>query len=306
MKISQKNFLATCFSIVVLALGSSPAYSQVSLSIAIAPPPLQVYAQPACPDDGYIWTPGYWAYGDNGYYWVPGAWVQPPEVGVFWTPPYWGWNGNSYAFYSGYWGPNVGYYGGINYGYGYSGRGYGGGRWQGNHFYYNTAVNNVGSAHVHYSYADRSAVNNNASRVSFNGGRGGVQAKPTAAQQRQVASAQHANPAAVHSSAFKTQQVASVKSSTASSPKPPVTAVKHASLASQNTHPAVTHVTAAVKPQPHTVAFAKPQSQPAVHAQPQFHPAVHAQPQTHAAAPAQTQSHPASHAQPQTQAPAKP
>ena len=156
------NFLTKYFIIAALALGSSPAFSQVSVSIDIAPPPLEVYDQPACPDDGYIWTPGYWAYGDSGYYWVPGAWVQPPETGMLWTPPYWGWDGSAYAFYPGYWGPTVGYYGGINYGYGYGGHGYRGGRWQGGHFSYNTAVNNVSSTHVHSTYADKTAINNKA------------------------------------------------------------------------------------------------------------------------------------------------
>src|SRR5476651_1961443 len=180
MKICQKDFLAKYFIFAVLALGSTPLFSQVSISINIAPPPLQVYEQPPCPEDGYVWTPGYWAYGDNAYYWVPGAWVQPPEVEVYWTPPYWGWENNGYVFYSGYWGPDVGYYGGINYGYGYGGNGYGGGRWQGGHFSYNTAVNNVSSTRVHYTYADRTAVNSKTSKVSYNGGKGGVQAQPTA------------------------------------------------------------------------------------------------------------------------------
>src|ERR1039458_9339677 len=103
MKAIQRNFLATYFIIAVLALGSTTAFAQVSLSIDIAPPPLLVYEQPACPDDGYLWVPGYWAYGDYGYYWVPGTWVQPPQIGLFWTPPYWGWGGNAYAFHSGYW-----------------------------------------------------------------------------------------------------------------------------------------------------------------------------------------------------------
>src|SRR5476649_2033783 len=137
MKIVPNNFLTKYCIIAVLALGATPVFSQVSISIDIAPPPLQVYDQPACPDDGYIWTPGYWAYGDNAYYWVPGAWVQPPDIGDLWTPPYWGWDGGAYVFYPGYWGQTVGYYGGINYGYGYGGRGYGGGRWHGGHFSYN-------------------------------------------------------------------------------------------------------------------------------------------------------------------------
>ena len=42
------------------------------------PPPLPDYEQPPPPADGYIWTPGYWAWSPTGYYWVPGAWVEPP------------------------------------------------------------------------------------------------------------------------------------------------------------------------------------------------------------------------------------
>jgi hypothetical protein len=190
------NFLTKYFIIAALALGSTSAFSQVSISIDIAPPPLQVYDQPACPDDGYIWTPGYWAYGDNAYFWVPGGWVQPPQIGYLWTPPYWGWDGNAFVFNAGYWGPTVGYYGGINYGYGYGGHGYGGGRWHGGHFSYNTAVNNVSSINTQNTYVDRTAVNNNTSKVSYNGGKGGVQAKPTA-QERQGSNERHTQPASV-------------------------------------------------------------------------------------------------------------
>ena len=128
------------------------SFAQVSVAITIAPPELPVYAQPICPGDGYIWTPGYWAYGPDGYYWVPGTWVEPPQVGFLWTPGYWGWGGAAFIFHEGYWGPHVGFYGGINYGYGYVGRGYEGGRWDGGHFYYNRAVNNVNVTVVHNVY----------------------------------------------------------------------------------------------------------------------------------------------------------
>jgi WXXGXW repeat (2 copies) len=59
--------------------------------VGFAPPPLPVYEQPICPGEGYIWTPGYWAYTeDAGYYWVPGTWVLAPRIGYIWTPGYWG------------------------------------------------------------------------------------------------------------------------------------------------------------------------------------------------------------------------
>jgi hypothetical protein len=122
---------------------STSAQVSIGISVGFAPPELPVYAQPICPGEGYIWTPGYWAWDpeDEDYYWVPGTWVLAPEVGFLWTPGYWGWGGSAFEFYEGYWGPRIGFYGGINYGYGYFGRGYEGGRWDGGHFYYNRTVN---------------------------------------------------------------------------------------------------------------------------------------------------------------------
>src|ERR1700726_4988759 len=97
------------------------SHAQIAVSITVAPPALPVYVQPICPADGYIWTPGYWSWSDDDgdYYWVPGTWVLAPEVGYLWTPPYWAWNDSAFVFYDGFWGPHVGFYGGINYGFGY-------------------------------------------------------------------------------------------------------------------------------------------------------------------------------------------
>ena len=108
------------------------------------PPPLPQYDQPPAPEDNYIWTPGYWAWGPGGYYWVPGAWCPPPYYGALWTPPYWGYYGGRYGFHHGYWGAHIGYYGGVDYGFGYIGIGYFGGYWNHNNFYYNRSVTNVG------------------------------------------------------------------------------------------------------------------------------------------------------------------
>ena len=154
------------------------ASAQVAISVGIAPPELPVYEQPVCPGDGYIWTPGYWAWDGDDYYWVPGTWVLAPQVGYFWTPPYWGWGGSAFIFHAGYWGPVVGFYGGINYGFGYFGHGFSGGRWDGGHFFYNTAVWHVNRTEVHNVYEERVNVRENV-RVSYNGGRGGIEARPT-------------------------------------------------------------------------------------------------------------------------------
>jgi hypothetical protein len=165
-----------------LAIAPAASFAGVFISVGIAPPVLPVYTQPICPGDGYLWNPGYWGYGDAGYYWIPGVWVRPPQVGVLWTPGYWGWGGSAYIFHAGYWGPHVGFYGGVNYGFGYGGVGFGGGRWEGGHFAYNTAVVNVNRTVIHNVYEDRTVINHTTvySRTSFNGGAGGIQARESA------------------------------------------------------------------------------------------------------------------------------
>ena len=161
---------------------ATPTAAQVGISVQVAPPALPIYAQPPIPAPGYMWTPGYWQWSPPlGYSWVPGTWVMPPMAGVLWTPPYWGWVNGLYVFHAGYWGPHVGYYGGVNYGFGYGGRGYQGGRWEGGNFVYNRAVNNFGSAHIDHVYDQRvTAANNN--RVSYAGGAGGLRTAPSAAE----------------------------------------------------------------------------------------------------------------------------
>ena len=149
----------------------------VGLSITIAPPILPIYVQPEIPAPGYIWTPGYWAYGTDGYYWVPGTWVQPPAVGLLWTPGYWGWHEGFYGWNAGYWGPHVGFYGGVNYGFGYGGAGYEGGYWNHGAFTYNRSINHLGGG-IHNVY-ERNVDRGPDNRVAFNGGNG-IHAEATA------------------------------------------------------------------------------------------------------------------------------
>jgi hypothetical protein len=172
------------------------------------PPPLPEYAQPPAPEPNYIWTPGYWSYApQGGYYWVPGAWTQPPYTGALWTPGYWGGYGSGYRFHHGFWGPHVGFYGGINYGFGYVGFGYQGGYWNGPHFFYNQYANNINisinpgfreAVYQHNVVYNNTVINNRIvtntvyntttinntriNNVSYNGGRGGVEAKPRPAE----------------------------------------------------------------------------------------------------------------------------
>jgi len=144
------------------------------------PPPLPEYQQPPAPADDHIWTPGYWAYAPQGYYWVPGVWVAAPYQGALWTPGYWGFVHGRYGFFRGYWGPHIGYYGGVNYGFGYVGVGYQGGYWNGGHFDYNRAVNNINTNVVHSVYS-RTVMNpTTVTRVSYNGPGGlTVRARPS-------------------------------------------------------------------------------------------------------------------------------
>ena len=167
---------------VAIATFSTTSFGAVFVSVNIAPPVLPVYTQPVCPGPGYIWVPGYWAYGEFGYYWVPGTWVLAPFVGALWTPGYWGWGDGVYLWHEGSWGLSVGFYGGINYGFGYPGVGYDGGYWNRGAFYYNRAVNHVDPVVVHNVY-NKPVINRFGSRrVSFNGGHGGTSARPTAAE----------------------------------------------------------------------------------------------------------------------------
>ena len=130
-----------CFLFIAVSV-FGPTYSRagVFISVGFAPPPLPIYEQPFCPGPDFIWTPGYWAYDEDveDYYWVPGEWVRAPVVGYLWTPGYWGWSDSLYVWHAGYWGPHVGYYGGIDYGFGYAGHGYYGGHWDHGTFVYNT------------------------------------------------------------------------------------------------------------------------------------------------------------------------
>jgi hypothetical protein len=170
-------------SIVVVSF-SAASFGQIAVgvSVRIGPPPLPVYAQPICPGPGYMWTPGYWGWNDDdGYYWVPGTWVVAP-IGMLWTPGYWGWGGGLYLWHAGYWGPHIGFYGGINYGFGYTGVGFAGGEWRGREFFYNRSVTNVSVTNVTRVYNRTVVVNEN--HVAFNGGAGGVQTRATAQEER--------------------------------------------------------------------------------------------------------------------------
>lgn len=185
---------------VVLLFVKGAAFAQVHPVVTTAPPDLPHYEQPSCanssddssicPPDGYMWAPGYWAW-DGGYYWVPGTWVFAPEVGDFWTPGYWSWSDGGYVFHEGYWGRSVGFYGGIDYGFGYPGHGFFGARWDGVWLHYNSAVNRVNTSRAGFSY--NSPIKDSGNRVSYDGGSGGIKASPTP-QERAAARQKRSGP----------------------------------------------------------------------------------------------------------------
>lgn len=184
----MKAFLRTGLLLLpALLLGllpaSSPAQFGISVSINTAPPMLPVYSQPPCPTPGYLWEPGYWAWGPAGYYWVPGVWIMPPQAGLFWTPGYWGFVDGDYRWNDGYWGPEVGFYGGVDYGFGYPGQGFYGGMWQGNTFRYNVVVWHVGGGFHNIYRAPVAWHSPWHTRASFNG-QGGIPARPTPQEER--------------------------------------------------------------------------------------------------------------------------
>ena len=197
---SIRFVLSLLFAPVLFALVTppmpSPSFAQFGVLISIPPPYLPVYEQPVIPGPGYLWTPGYWAwspeYGE--YYWVPGTWVLPPQVGVLWTPGYWEWGDNTFLWIPGYWGPQIGFYGGVNYGFGYTGDDYEGGYWNNGAFFYNRAVNNITNVTNITNIYNKTVITNvTVNNVSYHGGQGGLTAQPTAAQ-RAAARERHIPP----------------------------------------------------------------------------------------------------------------
>jgi hypothetical protein len=201
----MKMFRSMRLMLLALLIAVVPAssYAGVFISVGFAPPVLPVYVQPPCPEPGWMWTPGYWAYGPDGYYWVPGTWVPAPYAGALWTPGYWGWGSGLYVWHPGYWGLHVGYYGGVNYGFGYMGVGFAGGVWAGGVFRYNTAVMHVNTTVIHNTYVDNTIVHNttivNNTHVAYSGGPGGINHPPTA-QENAYSHEAHQGP-----SSFQTQ-----------------------------------------------------------------------------------------------------
>jgi hypothetical protein len=206
-----------------LALAQACTCAGAGIRAERAPPPLPDYDQPPLPAEGYIWTPGYWAWNNVDYYWVPGTWAEPPRPGLLWTPGYWSFVNGVYAFNPGYWAPHVGFYGGVDYGYGYFGAGYQGGRWNNGAFVYNSAANNFANVHIVNIYEEKIVENAPAERVSFNGGNGGLAARPTAAEEMTFRGP-HENPTKAQFEHLRAASVNAESFETTNHGRPPVAA----------------------------------------------------------------------------------
>jgi len=293
VKLAMRSLAIAAAVALPLALTSATpakAAEPVIVQIGIAPPALPVYVQPVCPGDGYIWTPGYWAYADDGgYYWVPGTWVLAPTPGYLWTPAYWGWEGGFYVFHGGYWGPHIGFYGGINYGFGYFGVGFAGGEWRGGHFFYNSAYNRFGGGFHPTNVFVRNVTITNHSTVAFNGGHGGVDARPTSQEQAAMhenhvqptaAQTSHQNFAAQNKSQFASNNGGHPAVMAARTPEAfhanPTGAPRTAAPAGNNSHAAPANQMHAAAPAANNRPATAPQSRPAT--PPQSRPAPASRP----------------------------
>ncbi|MGC2131438.1 MAG: YXWGXW repeat-containing protein, partial [Candidatus Aquilonibacter sp.] len=295
-----------------VGMAPAPASAQVSVGISVAfgPPAIPYYTQPPAPGANWIWQPGYWAWDPvDGYYWVPGTWVQAPTIGFYWTPGYWAFTDGMYAWDPGYWGPSVGFYGGINYGYGYYGNGYVGGRWHGRDFEYNRAVTNVNTNVVrNYVYSDPGVRRSWNNRVAYNGGPHGIDARATAAQDRAYAERRSGMTAQQTEHATYARNDPAFRSSTNHGRPAANIAAAQRPYSARHTPPAYHTAAAPAHAAPaHAAPHAAPQhGAPPQHAAPVEHhaapvqhaaPAQHAAPVEHHAAPVQHAA-PAQHAAP--------
>jgi hypothetical protein len=234
------------------------------------PPPLPIDDQPPCPEDGDLWTPGYWVWDGVQYAWVAGVWVFPPGVLIFWTPGYWAFVGNVFIFHRGYWGPQVGYYGGINYGYGYPGTGYVGGRWEGRVFAYNRAVNHLDTGTLRHVYDEPQVSRASVSRVSYNGGPGGTSTVASAqerlaAQSRMISAPERMhlqpNPGPGPNVSYRSgQSTPGTRPATSRTPPPSVSRRSTVSTAPPPQAPANT----AVRPAPSASKTTRPRATPTI------------------------------------------
>ena len=216
---------ALLFALFMMVM-SLTSFAQIAVTISFGPPALPVYSSSRFaqargtsgrPATGPMTTvtattTGFRARG----YWLPKSAISGLRLtGV-------GAVTDSFSI-QGYWGPQVGFYGGIAYGYGYFGHGYEGGRWNNGQFYYNRSVNNINVTNIHNVYNTTVVNNTTVNRVSYNGGQGGITARPTAAEEA-AARERHVPPVAAQTQHAQVAASNPQLRATANHGKPPIAA----------------------------------------------------------------------------------
>ena len=155
-------------------------------------------------------------------------------------------------------------------------QGFGGGRWNGGNFSYNTAVMRVNTTVIRNTYVDRTVITNvNVNRVSYNGGQGGINcaAKPGSSLRRSTRSASDPRTHRCSSNAWPSQDKANFASVNHGTPVHAALAKPAASAADFN-HAVPAHGAKPVNAnETRPVATAKPATRPVVESHPVPKPA---------------------------------
>jgi hypothetical protein len=134
--------LAALIAFGAAAFAPLPAMAQTDFQLYIgSAPPAPMYERAPAVRRGYVWSPGYWAWGGHRHHWVPGSYVVE-RPGYVYAPPSWRERGGRWYLQEGYWNPQVAMRGGERY--------YGGDRYYGGERYYG------GPTHGHgHGYRER-------------------------------------------------------------------------------------------------------------------------------------------------------
>jgi hypothetical protein len=98
MRIFIKTFVF--FSLMASAMG---AFAQIRVNINIGPPPPRREVIIQAPNPGWVWIPGYYAYGGSNWEWRAGRWEAPPSPQHIWVAPRYVRRGDHYDYYEGSW-----------------------------------------------------------------------------------------------------------------------------------------------------------------------------------------------------------
>ena len=83
---------------------TTPAWSQVSIYLGIAPPPVRWEPPPPPPAPAYVWIAGFWAPEGGRYRWISGHYERPPYPGAYWYGPHYDQDERGWGYRHGYWG----------------------------------------------------------------------------------------------------------------------------------------------------------------------------------------------------------